>query len=80
MPDIEIIPVENSSNVAGYGYDLPTNTLAMQFRDKEGNPGPKYFYSEVPMEVYAGMTSAESVGKFFYANVKGKYTCQKEGE
>jgi hypothetical protein len=36
--------------------------------------GRVYQYYDVPEEVFYGMLNAESKGKFFNSNVRGKYT------
>lgn len=39
--------------------------------------GGAYVYSGVPAEVYAAFMDSESKGRFFHANIKGKYDCAK---
>lgn len=66
--NIPITPVKSSS-LSGFGYDVATSTLAVQF--KVG--GPIYQYAGVPAEVFAKMQGAESFGRFFAAEIKGKF-------
>jgi hypothetical protein len=58
-----------SSNIASVGYELSTQTLEVEFQG-----GSVWRYANVPAEVANNLMEAESVGKFFNANVKGKYT------
>lgn len=80
MTDIERTEVE-SSNLHSVGYDADTQTLAVQFWD--GNdpntriPGHMYHYFEVPAHIHQAMMKAESVGKYFYANVRNGFTTEK---
>ena len=63
---MERIPVE-SSNMMSIGWD--NGILEIEFK---GNKVYQYF--GVPKEVYTSMMLAESAGKFFHANIKGKYS------
>lgn len=55
----------NSSNLASVGYDSEDNILEVEFHH-----GGVYQYSNVPSEVYEGLMSAESHGKYFDVKVK----------
>lgn len=57
-----------SSQIKSHGYDPQTRTLAIEFKT-----GAVYHYADCPPEVYADMQSCESFGKFFGANVRGKF-------
>lgn len=58
-----------SSNIAAVGYDLATQTLAVQFKH-----GAKvYHYANVPPDVHEEMGKAESIGKFIGAHVVKKF-------
>ena len=75
---IEMKPVE-SSQVAAIGYDAGSQTLAIKFR----SGGSTYHYDNVPASLFDDMQKAESVGSFFYKNIKPKsdlypYTKQVE--
>lgn len=39
--------------------------------------GQQYRYSDVPLEEFHSLCEAESGGKFFHSNVRGKYTTEK---
>ena len=64
----ELTPV-SSSQIAKVGYNTETATLTIQFKRK----GSIYTYDNVPEPVYANMLKAQSVGKFFHDNIKGRY-------
>lgn len=57
--------------------------LSVTYNDADGtltvtfNNGGTYAYLEVPKEVFSDLIAAESAGKFFLANVKNKYECEK---
>jgi KTSC domain len=55
-----------SSNLAKIGYDEPTSTLKVEFRD-----GQEYWYNNVPKELHTNLMKSESIGKFFVKFVKG---------
>lgn len=71
MPEMR--PV-SSSNVAAVGYEPETQTLFVDFLN-----GGRYTYDGVPEDVFIGMLSAESVGRFLHQNVKGIYPYTKIG-
>lgn len=67
-----------SSQLAGFGYDGETNTLAIHFNPKAGDEqGPLYHYFGVPQGVFNALQGSDSKGTFFYAHIKGKYDYQK---
>ncbi|WP_080962172.1 KTSC domain-containing protein [Chromobacterium subtsugae] len=57
-----------SSNVESIGYDEGSQTLEVEFKN-----GAVYQYFDVPEQVYDGLRSADSVGGFLAANIKGVY-------
>jgi len=61
-----------SSQIDAVGYDAGQRVLGVQFH-RSG----RYDYTGVPQDVYDGMLAAESVGKYFGANVKGKFDFSK---
>lgn len=63
--------IVKSSQIYAAGHDSATETLALQFLSK-GQPGGVYHYAPVPAAMYHSMLAAESIGKFFGANIKGK--------
>ena len=57
-----------SSNLKGARYNAKKKILDIEFQ-KSG----KYAYHEVPEEVFDNLCNAESPGKFFFSNIKGKF-------
>jgi len=67
--------ITNSSTIQEIGYDDETRNLFIRFF----NTG-RYIYTKVPKDIYSEMCKAESVGKFFYGNIKGKFEFKKVEE
>lgn len=65
-PQIPLTEVE-SSQVKAIGYDPETKTLAVTF---PRGTGAIYHYPDVEPETHAAFIGAESIGKFFDANIK----------
>ena len=61
-----------SSNLKSVGYDEFLLVLETEF-----NSGAVYRYYGVPLEVHDELINAESVGKYFNANVKSRYNFLK---
>ena len=61
---IPLEPVE-SSNLAGYGW--AAGTLAVQFKN-----GRVFEYTDCPLELALEFGAAESKGRFYAANIRGK--------
>lgn len=59
-----------SSNVQTLGYQR--GSLYIKFLS-----GHVYSYDHVPYEVFRGLSEAESVGKAFHADVRGRYPYHK---
>jgi hypothetical protein len=74
LVNVQDIPRQKveSSNVAEVGYDADSETLVVLFHN-----GGMYAYDGVPATTFDQMVGAESVGKFFNTNVKGKYDFRK---
>jgi hypothetical protein len=68
MPIGPMTPLPGSSSIAAAGYDPETQTLDIEFTS-----GQSYTYPGVPQDVYDGLMSADSPGKFFHSNIKGIY-------
>lgn len=58
----------DSSMLASVGYDAKTQTLEVEF-----NNGGVYQYFDVEEEVYKNLLSAESIGSYFYHNIRDDY-------
>ncbi|ADK16190.1 KTSC domain-containing protein [Clostridium ljungdahlii] len=65
------IPV-TSSDLNSVGYDPTSQTLEIQF-----NSGGVYQYFGVPSNIYEGLMTAPSHGKYFHAYIKNNYSWRK---
>lgn len=74
---MERIPVK-SSQIAAIGYDAETKTLAVEFLGKGTAPRSVYHYHDVPPETHAALMGAESIGKYFGANVRAAHKFTKQ--
>lgn len=61
---MKLTPVK-SSNIKAIGYKNKTNTLTIAF-----NSGKTYEYYPVPANTYIELMAADSIGKYFQANIK----------
>jgi len=57
-----------STNVDSVGYDTASQTLEVEFTNSN-----VYQYFDVPQEIYDELISADSVGKYLSAHIKGNY-------
>lgn len=57
-----------SGNLAEVGYDNELETLEVQFRH-----GGVYQYFNVPAFMHGRLMTADSLGRFFNAEIKGHY-------
>lgn len=67
MSALNLKPVK-SSNIAALGYDPEAKALTVQFKS-----GALHRYADVPPETHAEMLDAESIGKYFHANVRSAF-------
>lgn len=76
----ELVPVE-SSNISAIAFspynDISRDTGVLTIRFSSG---ATYDYADVPATVGVEIFEAESVGRYFHANVRGKYEATKRGE
>jgi hypothetical protein len=68
---VEREPV-SSSNLLSVGYDSASETLEIEFK-KTG----VYQYLNVPHFMWERLMMADSLGKFFNAEIKNAYPCVK---
>jgi hypothetical protein len=68
---MERTPV-SSSNIQSIGYDSDSQTLEIEFI-KSGI----YQYHGVPSEEHQAMMNSDSMGKYFNAHIKGRYSESK---
>lgn len=67
-PDIALTPVE-SSQLHAIGHDAASNTLAIQFKGKDGG-GSIYHYANFTSADYEKFRTADSLGSYFGKNIK----------
>lgn len=65
----------SSSNLAQADYDPFMGTMTVGFRN-----GTVYEYYGVEQDIYEQLCEAESAGRFFLKNIKGKYEFSKRGK
>ena len=58
----------SSSNLAEVGYDQPTQTLEVCFKN-----GRTYQYFDVPEHIYENLKRAGSPGGYLNSEVKGRF-------
>lgn len=68
---MERTPV-TSSNLQSVGYDPDNQILEVEFND-----GSVYQYSGVPESEHEGLMSADSKGKYLFANIKKRFSHSK---
>ena len=61
-------PVNGSSNILEIGHDPDANVLEVQFKN-----GGVYRYADVDQDKHKALMSADSIGGFIHANIKGKH-------
>jgi len=62
-----------SSNLSGGSYDPVTREMTIDFSD-----GSTYVYTNVPPDVWAGLKSAPSPGRYFYRQVRDLYAYEAQ--
>lgn len=69
-----IPPLESvmSSTIKAVGYDADGQRLFVEF-----NSGGEYVFQDVPPALYRQLLAAESVGRFFAKNIRGKFSFQE---
>lgn len=63
-----------SSNIKAIGYDPFDRILKVVMKNA---PSVLYAYKDVPLHVFQLMDKADSKGKYFINEVKGKYQFEK---
>lgn len=79
VPNIELTPVE-SSQLAAYGHDPATGTLAIRFHGHGGKPGSLYHYANFGETDMAAFRDADSKGSHFLRTIKphaDRYPCTR---
>jgi len=65
------VPVRSTS-LRSVGYNPETRELDLEFKE-----GRLYRYGGVPPEVHEELLHAPSLGRYFLANVRGRYPCER---
>jgi hypothetical protein len=68
---IPMLPI-NSSMATAVGYDDGKNILQVEFHN-----GAVYQYSDIDQDTWQDLHQADSIGKFFNENVRGKYQYER---
>lgn len=61
-----------SNVIESCAYNEADKELTLDFKS-----GGSHKYSDVPKEIFEGILSAESAGKFFHANIKNKFPSER---
>jgi len=61
-----------STSIEKIGYGEANATLEIQFHS-----GGRYRYQRVPRTLFEQMVEADSIGKFYHQNIKGKFASEK---
>lgn len=61
-----------STTIHAIGYDPLTSTLHVHFKQGD-QPGPLWSYAGVPPDLAAELATADSAGKSFHRNIRGKF-------
>ena len=70
-----IMNAVESSNIESIGYSEFHKVLCVIFKNRS-----KYFYYEIPEELYKKLMADQSKGKFIAANIKGKFDFHRVDE
>ena len=62
----------DSSNIDGVHYDPQSQVMTVEFTNKS-----RHEYTGVPDDVHEDFLNADSAGRFFHSNIKGKYKSTK---
>lgn len=65
---MEWIETLQSSNIARFAYDAPTQVLTVEFKT-----GGTYNYFDIPEVIFEQMNAASSKGQFLAQQIKGNY-------
>lgn len=65
---MEWIETPQSSNIARFAYDAPSQVLAVEFKT-----GGTYNYFDIPDVIFEQMTAASSKGQFLAQQIKGRF-------
>lgn len=60
-----------SSAISYITYDVPSKKMDVSFTS---NPTKNYDFFNVPPRVVRDFINADSIGRYYHANIRGKYT------
>ena len=63
----------NSTNIDSVGYNADTQTLIVKFRVS----GQTYEYYNVPQNLYEGLMTAESKGKYINDTIRSQFAYRR---
>jgi hypothetical protein len=66
-----------SSQLKSVGYDAEKQILEIEFKGKGEAIGGVYQYLDVPQHIHRELMAAESIGRYFGPNVRGKFQFKK---
>lgn len=66
---MQMIPVRSSA-ISAIGYDPLTRQMRIRFQS-----GSTYTFCRVPSEIFAGLRSASSKGRYYDRRIRGRYQC-----
>jgi hypothetical protein len=64
-----LIPIENSSNLAGWAFDSATGVMAIAFKSDER----PHLYRDAPPHKVEGFKAAVSKGRFLIAEIRDQH-------
>ena len=73
VDDVAMTATPNSSCFSKIGYSAAFETLVVTFRGS----GKTYCYTNFTAADWAAFRSADSLGRYYNAHIKGNYPCEK---
>jgi hypothetical protein len=68
---VQRVPVRSRA-IASVGYDPATNVLELELAE-----GEVYRYFAVPRRVHRELLAADSIGRYFLSEIRGRYGYQR---
>lgn len=66
-----------SSAIARVVYNSKTKEMRIAF---QSNPAKEYEFYNVPTKIVSGLLKAESAGRYYHANIRGRYSEKEESK
>lgn len=60
----------SSSAIASVAYDIENKEMNVAFTS---NPAKDYDFYDVPPHIICGLMKAESIGRYYHKNIRGKF-------